>query len=355
MASAPPPELRPESVSGSNAPGASTAGLQAGGESGGPGPAMSPAPIPVTVSTPAPAPAPFSQTTSLASMPAVPVDPTGRSRPIGEVLLAAGLLTQDQVDRVLDHAAQKRLPFGEAAIALGLLSRAQLEQALGYQFDYPVAVGNTAVALSREVVVAFDVHDPVIDDLREVRNEIQLRWLNGSSGRRAIAILSTQSGDGRSFVASNLAVTFAQGGSRTLLIDADMRGGRLHELFGATNAGGLAAFLSGRVALPSIHAAPGIRNLALIASGGAAPNAGDLLARPALQALLEHCERQFDVVIVDTPAASEGPDAKVTAAQCGGAVVVVRQDHTPLENVAQLVKSLKSATVTVVGTVLLDH
>jgi protein-tyrosine kinase len=354
MASMPPPELRPESVSGTEAPGASASSTQAGGEPGGPGPAMSPAPIQMTVS--APAPAPLSQTTSLASTPAVPVDPAGRSRPIGEVLQSAGLLTLEQVDQVLEHAAQKRLPFGEAAIALGLLSRAQLEQALGYQFDYPVVVvGSTAVALSREVVVAFDAHDPVIDDLREVRNEIQLRWLNGSSGRRAIAILSTQSGDGRSFVASNLAVTFAQGGARTLLIDADMRGGRLHELFGANNAGGLAAFLSGRVALPSIHAAPGIRNLALIASGGSAPNAGDLLARPALQALLEHCERQFDVVIVDTPAASEGPDAKVTAAQCGGAVVVVRQDRTPLENVAQLVKSLKSATITVVGTVLLDH
>jgi len=350
MASMPPPELRPEPDFGTDAPGASASGAQAGGEPGGPGPAMSPAPVTVS------APAPFSQNTSLASTPAVPIDPAGRSRPIGEVLRSAGLLTPEQVDEVLDHAAQKRLPFGEAAIALGLLSRAQLEQALGYQFDYPVVVvGSTAAALSREVVVAFDAHDPVIDDLREVRNEIQLRWLNGSSGRRAIAILSTQSGDGRSFVASNLAVTFAQGGARTLLIDADMRGGRLHELFGATNAGGLAAFLSGRVALPSIHAAPGIRNLALIASGGAAPNAGDLLARPALQALLDHCERQFDVVIVDTPAACEGPDAKVTAAQCGGAVVVVRQDHTSLENVAQLVKSLKSATVSVVGTVLLDH
>jgi protein-tyrosine kinase len=350
MAAMPPPELRPEGGAGgagapAAAPGSSAA--PAGSEPG----AATPNSIPVS----APAPAPFSAGGSPSSSLAVPIDPAGRSRPIGAVLLEAGLLTQDQVERVLEHAAQKRMPFGEAAVALGLLSRSQLEQALGYQFDYPVVVGNTAVALSREVVVAFDAHDPVIDDLREVRNEIQLRWLNGSSGRRAIAILSSQSGDGRSFVASNLAVTFAQGGARTLLIDADMRGGRLHELFGAGNAGGLAAFLSGRVALPSIHAAPGIRNLALIASGGAAPNAGDLLARPAFQALLEHCERQFDVVIVDTPAASEGPDAKVTAAQCGGAVVVVRQDHTPLDTVSQLVKGLKSATVTVVGTVLLDH
>ena len=113
MDALPPHELRPESGSGTDAPGAgvSASGAQAGGQPDGLSPAMSPAPIPMTLS--APAPSPFSQTTSLASTPAVPIDPAGRSRPIGEVLLSAGLLTLEQVDQVLDHAAQKR-PQSEA-------------------------------------------------------------------------------------------------------------------------------------------------------------------------------------------------------------------------------------------------
>lgn len=279
----------------------------------------------------------------------------GRARPIGVVLVEAGLITEEQSQRILEHAARKRIAFGEAAVELGLLSRPQIEQVLGYQYDYPLATRGSSTALSTDVVVAFDPYDPILDELRAVRNEIQMRWLSDPElGRhRTLAVISPGENEGRSFVASNLAVTFSQAGSRTLLIDADLRSGRLHQLFGATNMGGLSTYLSGRLPAPQIHPVPGIRNLSVIASGGAPPNAGDLLARPELERLIRECEPIYDVIIVDTPAAGKWPDARIVAAACRSALVVVRQDRSPMKAVSSLVKSTAAGGVTVLGSVLL--
>ena len=277
-----------------------------------------------------------------------------RSRPIGAILLDAGLVRLDDVERIVVHAREKRLRFGDAAVALGLVKEGDLNGALAYQFDYPVLAPGSS-PISREVVAAYEATLPVLDDLRALRNQILLRWLTAEGERnRVVAVLSPDRGEGRSFIAANLAVTFSQMGQRTLLIDADLRRPRIHQLFGLDNQAGLSAMLAERQVPNTLHRIEALRDLSVITCGGTPPNPNDLISRSALGELLEGFSRAHDVIVVDTPAAAEFPEAEMIAARARGVVVVARKAHSRFKAVRDLAHSVQALGATVIGSVLAD-
>jgi protein-tyrosine kinase len=273
-----------------------------------------------------------------------------RNRQIGEMLVAAGVLKPEEAERIAEYARREGLLFGEAAVRMKAVNELALHQVLAAQYDAPVLVPGTSLVKS-EVICAYDATLEVSDDIRTLRNYIKLHWLDTEAGRalRTIAVMSPDRGEGRTFIASNLAVSFAQMGLRTLLIDGDMRHGRVHELFGLNNSRGLSAVLSGRASMESVYLIHGLPGLSVMCAGPLPPNANDLLARPVLGGLLNVARGVFDVIIFDTPAGLDKPDGLTIAAACKAALLLAKENASQAARLSKLSKSLTDAGVKLVG------
>ena len=276
-------------------------------------------------------------------------------QPIGQILVQAGLIHPPEVERILAWARNEGRRFGEAAVAHQLVTEEQVERALAVQFDYPVLVpGETPV--SEEVVAAYDARNPLVADLRRLRAKIRHLQVAAPTETpiKAVAVISSGSGEGKTFLASNLAVTFSQMGQRTLLIDADLRRGRMHRIFGLPNQSGLSTMLNGRIGPGSLQKVPGLRSLTVLACGPLAPNPSELLSRDVFGLLLDAFCSTYDIVILDTPGAADEPDATVIAQRAGAALVLARRNRSAFDAVVELVNSGAAPRVAVLGSVLND-
>ncbi len=274
-------------------------------------------------------------------------------QPIGRILVSAGLINPPEVERILAWARADGVRFGEAAVAHRLVTEAQLERALAYQFDYPVLEPG-ATRVSQEVVAAFDARNPLVADLRRLRARIRAAQIAAppEAPLKAFAVISSGPGDGKTFVAANLAVTFAQTGQRTLLIDADLRHGRLHRMFGLDDRTGLSTMLNRRIEPGSLQRVPGLPNLTVVGCGPVAPNPSELLSREVFSHLLASFARAYDVIVLDTPGVAEEPDATLVAQRAGAALVLARKDRSAFDAVVELVRSGAAPRVPVLGSVL---
>src|SRR6185295_31397 len=119
---------------------------------------------------------------------------------------------------------------------------------------------------------------------------------------QVLTIVGTERGEGRSHLAANLAVVFSQLGERTLLIDADMRHPRQHELFKLPNKSGLSSMLAGRTERNEAQRIPAFLDLSVLPSGATPPNPVELLGRPVFTQMIEDYAGEYDVILLDTPA-----------------------------------------------------
>jgi polysaccharide biosynthesis transport protein len=248
-------------------------------------------------------------------------------RSIGDLIAEACQLKPDQIDKILAQQRKTGVRFGEAAIELGLATTDDVLFALAKQYHYPIA-GQDQRKLSPELVTLNEPFSAAAEAFRAIRSQVMKRVFNDRSGpRRALAVVSPNAGDGKTFFAANLAVSLAQLGGRTLLIDADLRGPRQHEVFNLPNSAGLAGILSGRAPEHSLaQQVLGVPGLFLLPVGNTPPNPLELVERPAFGLLLSELVAQFDYVVVDTPAAEYGADAAVIAERCGASLMLARQD-----------------------------
>lgn len=193
-----------------------------------------------------------------------------------------------------------------------------------------------------------------VDALRTLRGRLNLRWFNGEPAQRMLAVVSAARGEGRSFIAANLAVAMSQLGQRTLLVDADLRNPSLHRHFGLNAGAGLAALLANGTEQGHIQSIAALPALSLLPAGAASADAADLLGRPAFRQWLVELSARFDAVVVDTPAADDSADAQIIAAATGAALIVARRNVSRLARVRALADLLSQGHAVVVGTVLND-
>lgn len=296
-----------------------------------------------------------SAATPRADAPRERADPAADRLPIGQIMVSAGLINPPEVERILAWARADGVRFGEAAVAHRVVTESQLQRALALQFDYPVLEpGATRVA--PEVVAAFDARNPLVADLRRLRARIRSAQVAASPDAplKAFAVISSGPGDGKTFVAANLAVTFAQTGQRTLLIDADLRHGRLHRMFGLDNRTGLSTMLNRRIGPGALQRVPGLPNLSVVTCGPTAPNPSELLSREVFAHLLASFSRAYDAIILDTPGVADEPDATLVAERAGAALVLARKDRSAFDGVVELVRAGAAPRVSVLGSVLND-
>jgi protein-tyrosine kinase len=275
-------------------------------------------------------------------------------RPIGSILAETGRLDARDVQTVLEHQHEKGLRFGEAAVALRLVTEDDVLFALSQQFHYPYAPHHRR-DLSGELVTAVQPFSEQAEAFRALRSQLTMRQVVGSTSRRALAVVSPERGDGKTFFAANLAITLAQLGGSTLLIDADLREPRLHKVFSITGGAGLSGVLNGRQQPNVIHQVPDMKTLFVLPVGVTPPNPLELVERPAFGRLIGELLRKFDNVIVDTPAAKRGSDAAVIAARCGAALIVARQHQSRMGSLHKLVGAINQGSAQLAGLVINEY
>jgi chain length determinant protein tyrosine kinase EpsG len=273
-------------------------------------------------------------------------------RRLGCILVARGKLDAAAILRVLNRQKELNCRFGEAAVRMGLISVGDLVHAITTQYELPhLAPGDLRASL--DLVTAFEPFHACAEEVRALRS----RLLQAPTGAvtadagRVIAVVSPSHGDGRSYLAANLAVTFAQLGRRTLLVDADLRWPRQHKLFDVPDHIGLATVLGGRADPSAVKPLPAFGPLHLLSAGGCPPNPLDLLEREAWPRLLHTLAAGFDTVLLDTPPAERCADALCLARSAGRALVVARRHATRFASTASLIDQLQADGTCVVGTV----
>ncbi|HEX4598061.1 MAG TPA: hypothetical protein VH278_09775, partial [Burkholderiaceae bacterium] len=204
----------------------------------------------------------------------VPVDAR-----IGRTLVALGRLKDRQVSIVLSRQAQDPRRFGEVAIALGFVTQSDIDLALTRQRAAPMQ--EIVDSLPTAVTPASATEAENVETLLAVRAQLVHRWFGNDPERRALAIVSPNRGDGRSWVTANLGRLFAELDDETLLIDACLQQPSLHRIFGVDNRVGITSFLTGEVDQPPVRAVPGVAHLHLLGAGPAVPAPHKLMAHHA--------------------------------------------------------------------------
>jgi chain length determinant protein tyrosine kinase EpsG len=269
---------------------------------------------------------------------------------IGDIIRQAKNLSAEEVEKILTYQRDKGLRFGEAAVALGYASNDDVLHALSKQYHYPLANDSDA-KLHPELVTGNQPFSRQAESFRMIRSQLINKLFKDTETKRALAIVSPDIGDGKSYFAANLATVFSQLGGRTLLVDADLRSPRQHELFGVDNTTGLSAILSGRATKNVIRAIHAFPSLFVLPVGNVPPNPLELVERPAFGLLMRELIGKFDHVIVDTPAAVHGSDAVSVASRCGAALVLARRGKSHLHAIEALVQDLHDTSAKIVGSV----
>lgn len=191
----------------------------------------------------------------------------------------------------------------------------------------------------------------VLESFRSVR--AQLTRLGGG-GNTSVMITSTEPRDGKSLVAANLAISFANGGRRTVLVDADVRRGDVYRLVGIASRPGLTDVLSGRASLGEVVQKTDVEGLAAIPSGRLHGFNPDHLEGERFDELMERLEAHFDAVVVDSAPLAAGADAPIVAEHCDQTLLVIRAGRTNEEMVRTRMEASSVFDISKLSVVLND-
>ena len=197
--------------------------------------------------------------------------------------------------------------------------------------------------------------NPVPHDFGESFRSLRtsLVFTSGGEGRRMIAVTSTQPLEGKTTTACNLAVALALGGSRVMLIDADMRRPGLHRTMGLQNEVGLSHVLTGQARVREAVQRTSEPNLYVMTAGRTPPNPSELLSSARMQNLIANLEAgPFDWVIIDTPPVLAVTDAVIIAPYVSGLVFVVGAEMTRRAHAERAIETIQSGKPNIIGAVL---
>lgn len=184
---------------------------------------------------------------------------------------------------------------------------------------------------------------------RTARTNIIFSLADSNEKCKVLCITSANAGEGKTTTALNLAITFAQTGSKVLLIDADLRKPRIHQYLGVVKSDGLTTVLSKQKEFEDVvyhNLRPG---LDCITSGSIPPNPAELLGSESMEKLLDKLKIQYDYILIDTPPVTVVTDAVALSGYVSGIMLVVREGFTNYESIDQALSLLNIAKAKLIG------
>jgi tyrosine-protein kinase Etk/Wzc len=207
-------------------------------------------------------------------------------------------------------------------------------------------------ALRSGLVMLTEPGGGTAEAVRAIRTKL---LFSGNWGEvRTLLVTSAKEGEGKSTVASNLAVSFAQQGVKTLLVDGDMRKPQLHHLFGKSKEPGLSDVLQGAMQAIAAIVQTDVENLSLLAAGRSPVSPAELLGGPALHSMLARLATTYDLIVVDSPPVLAVADASVIAAAADGVLMVVKAGASNRDMLDRARSQLEDVRARMVGAVLND-
>ena len=202
----------------------------------------------------------------------------------------------------------------------------------------------------RDLVAVYEPGDPVVESIRGLRTAMHFGLLESPNNR--ILITGPSPGVGKSFVAANLAVTMAQAGQRVLLVDTDLRKGRLHKIFGIERKG-LTEVLGHKMkSTEAVQSLPDVEGLHVMTRGDTPPNPSELLMTPSLGEILDWASKHYDQVIVDSPPVLAVTDAVIVGQLCGIALMIARFSESAHKEIIVAANRLRQNGVNLRGSIL---
>lgn len=289
-----------------------------------------------------------------------------------QVLIEQHGLSMEDVRKIREAMEQTGNNFADSATRLGLLKvQESLTEPVSPAGDPSGALGVIEIALQRvstsraivprqgaelaackELEPAFLSFHPRNEKVRALRTELLL-LTDSTRQANVVTLLSADPGEGRSQLAAELAISFAQLGRRTLLVDADLRHPRLHQLFGDDNQSGLADALE-ESTKPLLHPIRGLPQLFLCKAGPVSRNPLELLSDGGFGRTLQDWRRAYEFIVIDTPPLAQFADALAIASVTGSVLLVTRTRHSTFRHTRQLLQRLESARSRVLGAVMQD-
>lgn len=259
-----------------------------------------------------------------------------------DAALQSGVVSQKELDEALEWISQRTATKGPGIIEQAVERASRSREPILWERDQ--------LEPSDQIILAHQPDHPRSEIVRSLRTELLLRC-NGWRGAGVMALLSPCRNEGRSQLAAELAIAFAQLERRTLLVDADLRKPSQHHLFGADNELGLAQALTAR-GPHQFHGVKGFPDMALMTSGDLPQNPLELLSGRAFQHAMTEWQRKFEFVILDTPPTTQFSDGLAVAAAAGNVLVVGRAAATRFSDLNEICRQLSSTQSRVLGAVI---
>jgi len=203
--------------------------------------------------------------------------------------------------------------------------------------------------LSEVVLAATDTGDIAVESLRSLRTSLYFTELKAKNNM--LLVTSPGPNAGKSFLCMNLATVLADADKRVLVIDADLRKGRFHQLFGMQQRPGLSDLIAGNMDLNEVIHKTDINKLFVLTTGTIVLNPSELLMQKGFESILKKLSDIFDHIIIDSPPVLAVTDAAIIGRYAGSTLVVVRDRQSPLREIEETIKRLKHASVNLRGVV----
>lgn len=282
---------------------------------------------------------------------AVPSEPLGPQPALGAIagmltgLFAGGLfvIARAKLDRTIKRPGDARRALGLRE--LGALPDAAFEQErvrmtpAGFAAQQPARAENASLE---------DRPSWLAECVRGIRTSL----LHGPESPRVLTITSPTPGDGKTTVAANLAASLAESGRRTLIVDADLRRPRLHEVFGVSNSQGLVDLLVDSYVDPLDFVVQVSKELWFLPAGVAAFGGPGLIHEAATREILDRLQREFDSIVLDAPPTLAVSDARTLSRIVDGTILVVRAGVTDPDDAIDAKTLLEADGAHLLGVVL---
>lgn len=206
---------------------------------------------------------------------------------------------------------------------------------------------------TRKLVTSVAPTSIISEQFRKVRTNINFSMVENEL--QTLLFTSTSIGEGKSTIAANVGIVFAQEGKKVLLVDADLRKPTMHYTFHKPNSPGLTNLLSSHCSLDQVVKESGINGLYLITCGPIPFNPAELLSSTSMDIFIREVRAKYDIIIFDAPPTLSVSDAQILSNKCDGTILVISSGEAEKVDVLKAKEALLSSKANIIGTILNNY